>query len=154
LRPEKVALAMDQAVLSDTSSRHEQHDDAGREGQSSSHASDQSSSTAQETPAIPTIKAGDDSDTDMSEVDSHSGATAETSSRGVSRDGVGTTPYSQRETTPRNHDDAASEDGESLGRLDPLPGPSSGQPSKSTPVHDDLIDGWGTFRGSTFVISL
>jgi hypothetical protein len=45
--PEKDAMAADQAVVSDASSPHE-HDDAGREGQSSSHASDQSSSTAQE----------------------------------------------------------------------------------------------------------
>lgn len=152
LHPAKAAMAVDQAVLSDASSRHEQHDDVGHEGQSSSHAGEQSSSTAHKAPAAATIKAGDDSDTDMSEVDSHSGATAETSLRGVSRDGVGTTPYSQRDDTLQNHDDAASEDGESLGRLDPLPGPSSGQPSNSTPVHDDLIDGWGTFRGSTFVI--
>jgi hypothetical protein len=77
LRPEKAALVMDQAVLSDASSRHEQHVDAAREGQRSSHASDQSSSTANEAPATATVKAGDDSDTDMSEVESHSGATAE-----------------------------------------------------------------------------
>ena len=126
--------------MSDTSTRYKQHDDVGHEGQSSSYASEQLSSTAYKAPTAATIKAGDDSDTDMSEVDSHSGATAETSLRGVSRNRVGTTPYSQRDDTLQNHDNTASEDSESLGRLDPLPGPSSSQPSNSTPVHDDLID--------------
>jgi hypothetical protein len=80
--------------LSDASSRHEQHDDVEHEGQSSSYASEQSSSTAHKAPAVATIKAGDDSDTNMSEVDSHSGATAEISLRGVSRDAVVNILYS------------------------------------------------------------
>ncbi|OKP09991.1 hypothetical protein PENSUB_4613 [Penicillium subrubescens] len=155
LPPGKVALAAAQASISDAGGNHEQDTDVDHQGSTSRQVPNDSRETSllpNDAAQVTPVKGDNVSDVDMSDVSSEPENLTETPSRGDGQQDVASTLHRQRDDSPQDHSDDASQDDECLGRLDPPSGSPPGRSSNSPRINDDVIDGWGTFRGSTFVI--